>query len=334
MRVYLRNTSDAVLNIFRKNHFLSSLLLLPYALLLRSPMLVGLVDLTTPPHPFTDFLSVSEWTPFWHWVFSGLLVYYQATIINKVVIRNRIIRDANLLPGMTFILLSSLYGETMVLSPTFIGITFLALATHFAFGIYNKYKVPVELFNTGLLIGIASLWQASFIFFVIFGIFAIVKLRALKLVETLQLITALVAVYFITWSSYYVWGDPSDFFKLVDLHRLNLNFSNIWSNVNPWHWIILILGILTALLSYNANMVKKSIQAQKKIDLLYWFLFISLPVSIWATDRTEALYLTAFLPIGIFLGMILQRTPNRPLAELIHFTLFAGSLANHYFQWW
>ena len=95
-----------MLEFFRKNHFLNSLLLLPYTLLLRFASLLfaeswqggngGFVGLRTMDLAGSSALTQN--------LIAFFLVYIQAVIVNRLAIRNRLANEITLFPGLFYIL--------------------------------------------------------------------------------------------------------------------------------------------------------------------------------------------------------------------------------------
>ena len=281
-----------------------------------------------------ELLHIPEMSLLGHWILGSVLIFIQVIIINRMMIRNRIMRDPSLVAGLGYLVLSSFFRDMNFISPDLLAMSFFIPAVSFLFDIYKKFRVELDMFNAGLLTGLAALMEPSFLFFTVIGMITLLKLRAFHLKEFLQYLNAVILPFFMVWGYCYLTDQIQLFFDFFQNAGWDGDkFSTFW-NMGVFRWVILILGLAVTLFSYNSHMLKKSIQAQKKIEVVYWILIISLPVVLTGPYMTDHDFLIWFFPVGILLGMILHRTINRPLAELIHLVLFFGSFANHFYLWW
>ena len=81
---------------------------------------------------------------------------------------------------------------------------------------------------------------------------------------------------------------------------------------------LVMISLIVVIVNYYSLRKKKSIQSQRKIDILYWFLLFSpLMLLFWYRLDYYGLLLTS-VPLSILIGMILFRMKNQVIAELIH----------------
>jgi hypothetical protein len=158
--VILKTGYNSVLEFFRKNLFINSLLLLPFCLLIR---IKGVIK----PIPY-NFVSERESSIFnnlmelvsSNWVqglLASLIVYMQALIINRLCIKHRIAKEMTLIPGLVYITISAVIPDLLSLSPMLIGSTFIIIAVHLLFNTYNSVAAASDIFSAGFLIGLARL---------------------------------------------------------------------------------------------------------------------------------------------------------------------------------
>ena len=204
------------------------------------------------------------------------LVFINAAQINNIVIRNRIAKDINLFPGMVFIILSSLHKDMFWVSPQLISITFLLGGVGNIMRIYQKPNSSGYIFNTGFFVGLATIFYPPNFLFLIFGIISILVLRKFDLREIIQLFVGFILVFFFVAFIRY-WNDL-DFNVFANyLSKTDLSFSPLVLRLNEW--IIILIGVLlllTSMTNYRKFTIKKSIQSQKKVNLIYWFMVIAI----------------------------------------------------------
>jgi len=99
-----------IVSIFKKNLFFNSLMLLPFAIILRLYSLVFASSIKSAEEGgilYTSFMHLLPDNPIIKSAISIVLVFIEAVLINRLVIKNRFSRDITLLPGMFFIILVS-----------------------------------------------------------------------------------------------------------------------------------------------------------------------------------------------------------------------------------
>ena len=327
-----------MLALFRTNQFIANSLLILYALLLR----------------FSVFFQPETWTAPQHgilsqWIYASLgvgsnaassfaifLIIFQALLINIMMSELRIANEVTLLPGMFFVLFASFVPQFLYLSPLLMANTFYILAFMEIFKTYKKPSSAGKIYNAGLWIGISSLFYFSYIFFFILGFLALGILRAFNIKEGLILLFGLLNSYFIL-GTYAFWKDQwSLFWETQFLNNFSfLNF-DIGSAV-AWEWYLTIgfffLMVLITIFSYNHYVLKKNIQKQKYINILYWGLIISSLAILFQMDIRIEHIMIIVPPLSILLSFNFLNL-SRPVAESIHFLLLFGSLALQFSFLW
>lgn len=297
-------------------------------------MLIGVASVDVPDNLVIGWLNLQDLGVGWHWFIGSLLIFIQVLTINRMIIKNRMGQDPSLIPGLGYLLLSSIFPAMIYVSADLIAMNFFVPAVSYLFDIYKKYHIEMEMFNAGILIGIASLIVPSFLIFSFVGLVTLLKLRAFSIKELLQFVNAIAFPFYILWGILYLFGDTSFFYNVFDDAGITLGkLSEFW-HMRLFRWLIVFLALAVSLFSYNGHMLKKTIQAQKKLESLYWILLLSLPAVLLSPYLSDQDFIPYMYPTGIFLGLLLNRISNRSLAEIIHLTIFIGSLANHYFHWW
>ena len=267
-----------MLEIFRKNHFLNSLLLLLYASIIRIFSFLADLSWSVEPNGLASLRlsEMLEGMQIWQSILGVLLLFLQAAFINRLYITNRMMDENTLFPGLFYILLCSLFPEYLELSPVLLGNTFFIIALSSVFFSYKKVELSGYLFNVGFWLGIASLFYFPFIYFLPLMFVAISILRILKLKDILQVISGLITVFFLVFTIYY-WNDKLSQYFAVQFWE-NFKFIDFYKSPTMVEWAMLIfygLFMLWSILNYNKFILKKGIQAQKKINILFWALLFS-----------------------------------------------------------
>lgn len=324
-----------MLTFFRTNQVFYSVLLIFYILLLR----------------FSVFLAPFQWEPSGHGVFSELvygligsqtlvahgtaivLVLIQAFLVNLIAINGRLANEVNLFPGLFYVWISCCIPDFLYLSPVLMGSTFFLMSVHELFDTYKNPACADRLFNAGLWMGVASLFYFPFAFFLLFLLAGLNILRAFNLQEVLMIGLGMFLPYLLT-ALYFFWvGAPGRFWD-IQFSR-NLSFWEFGGGMG-WEAAIklLIFGILIVFVLFNNGfyLIKKNIQVQKKISILYWAL-VAAVISVPFQTNVNLEHLLMLAPaLGILLSFTF--TSMKPQwAESIHFLMVVVALAMQFVPW-
>lgn len=315
-----------MLEIFRKNLFINNILLLPYIFILRLNTLLNPVGYK--PHQAESILMdlLYEFLPnaLIQNIIANILIFIQVLLINQIFIKNRISKEITLFAGLLYILFVSLISDNNLLSPILIANTFIIVALA---NLLNTYKLPnatVYIFNTGFFIGVASAIYTPYFAFILFGIIALLLLRSFKILEKLQFFIGISLPYFFLFT-YKYWNDIKfadlDFVKEIFFRFPVLNSDILF--IFYVSVIFLFLCVAFAVFNYPSFTSKKSIQSQKKIEIVYWFmLFTLVSFFIFKTNSTYHLISLA-LPLSILIGIYLSDSKRIIFNELVHIFVIA-----------
>lgn len=308
-----------LISVFKRNLFINSLLLLPIAILVRVTSLI-FPDKTESINNggilYQMLLKYLPESPVYKPIISVFMVFLTAVVINRLMIKNRIANDITLLPGLFYILLSSIVPELFVFSPILFAIFFLIQAFSNLFKTYKKYNSERFLFNTGFYFGISVLFCNSYILFLIPILIGFVSIRSYNLREFLQLLSGLALIaYFYTFYLYFS-GDSFEFEPF--------SFSYIFKFIHE-SLSMLILTIITAclifliLFTYSSFIKKKSIQSQKKVNILFWFVLSSLFAFMFFNPAYRYTYFsTLAFGLSYFTSAIFLKIKNKMLSEIVY----------------
>ncbi len=319
-----------MLSIFRSNQLLLSLLLLFYA---------GLLHLSvywngTPWEPaqyglFSEL--VYQWVGKSGWLSQAItvvLLSIHGTMLNGLNFTHRLIDEVNLFPGLFYVLIACLLPEFLYLSPLHLANTFYLLALIDLMAIYNRPRSAGLIFNAGLWIGIGSLFYFSWFIFILLALIALNILRAFDIRERLMVLVGVLVPYILT-ALFFFWFDLLDYF----LDR-QFRLSYAWFDFRPalplpatyFKLGVFAVLLLVVLFSHNRYLFKKTIQVQKKINLLFWGLLCSgLTLLFQPAIQLDHLLMLA-PPLGLLLAINFTRL-NRNWSELLHLLLLMIAFA-------
>lgn len=322
-----------MLEIFRKNLFINSVLLLPYIFLVRLVSVIYPVAYTTPEN--TNTLQTIIYSNFsgalLQNIIANFLIFIQALLVNHIFIKHRLSREITLLPGLIYVILVSIIADSVLLSPVLIANTFILVAV---INLLRTYKLPnpsAFIFNSGFFLSVASLFYTPYIFMVLFGMIILLILRSFKLLEKIQYFIGFVLPYFFLYT-YKYWAD----IRFVELSFIKDIFFR-WPQFRQDSLIVfylsvgvILLALLLSIFNYNNLTGKKSVQIQKKIDIFYWILLNSIvSFLIFSTDGVFHLITLAF-PLAILTGILISDSKARIAQELFHFLVLTLIFLTHF----
>lgn len=279
--------------------------------------------------PITSWINDMIPSLLWQHIIACVLIFVQAAYINRIVVKHRIASVITLWPGLIYILLVSLLPSYSYLSPVLIANTFILMVLSDIFKIYKKPFVVEYIFNAGVFISLASMIYSPYIIFAGAAFIGLAIIRSFKSKEIIQFFSGLFVPYFLygTWK-YYRGSTMADSLSLINF---NLGWPDQLLPTQNYHYVLLAalaMILVIVIFSYGSNMMKKSIQTQKKIDILYWFMAFGM-ISLLFTDRMAYDHIIVLaIPLAVMLDMNLLRVSNTMLAELLHLgvLIFIGLL--------
>lgn len=309
-----------MLEFFRRNLFINSILLLPFCLLLR---IKGIVK----PVPYvldkdlasTVFINFYEWigAPWLQGLVASLFIYIQALIINRLAIKHRLSKELTPIPGLIFITISAVLPDLLTLSPQLIGASFIIIAVSLIFETYNSNDASGQIFSSGFLIGLAGLFYFPYYYFFIFSFIGLIIMKSFTLKERIQHVIAWVLPTFLLLSfEYFV---ESSKMVIPDYFGPNLGLNNALfiQDVKSLFISILIgLLILVFVFNYSNYNKQKPTATQKKISILYWVLaYTGFVLSL--VEKLEYPHIALFLfPSAIFIALSFLNFKNKIIAEI------------------
>ncbi|HZV43914.1 MAG TPA: hypothetical protein VFF90_05530 [Saprospiraceae bacterium] len=319
-----------MLEFFKKNHLFNSLLLLPYALILRMVVLV-FPSARIPGEIYGNWFkeiigSIQHWGV-GSYLLSTFLVFIQAAIVNRLYIKQSMIGEINLFPGLCYILLTALHPSFIGLSSILVANTALMIGLGYLFDILKKDRQEETRFMVGLWFAVASLIFTPYLVLVIFGLISMSILKTLKIKDIFQYLTGFICPFVISWLVRIINnGDPKPSF----LHAFDdfgipqiASFKNVADIIT-----ISIMGLLltVSLLGYTQIIARKNIHAQKKIDSMYALVFFCAVMALFPLTLSVHFLMILLIPFSLFLAIILRLIRYPAIAESIHFILFVTAV--------
>ncbi|MBK8954739.1 MAG: hypothetical protein IPM34_04180 [Saprospiraceae bacterium] len=325
-----------MLEIFKKNTFISLVLLIPYAMVLHlSPWFTGrAIEVNDKNWIFNKFIVswISSGTT--QLILSTILIVLTSLILAQIVSKFKLMPDAQLFPSLFYILYIGLHYRNLELSAMLVGNVFFSISLLELLKIYQKKQVPLTLFNFGFFVGIASLFYLPYFYYLLAGVIGLIILRGFKPRELFQILGGFANVYMLLMFALYLYNLHSEFyqFQIAGYFR---PFIFSMQNVNEG-WVmfgIIMASIIYALINYANIQIKKSIAVQKIYDILFWCLLISLFSIFFLRIDNPAHLILVLTPLSILCGLLFSRLKNPLIAETLHLFMIVISLFLQFQNW-
>jgi hypothetical protein len=322
-----------VLSIFRTNQLIVNILLIFYAAILLSATLLSERVWQAGPqgiafHWLTQFFQGSAMIA---WITGLVAVVLGAFLVNYLDLAFRLSREINMIPGLVYVLFCSSIPDAGFASPIHFANLFLLLALYEVMDTFKRASVADRVFNAGFFLALAGLFYPAYLVFIFLLFRGLNMLRGYSIRERLMMLVGVLVPYFLVGVGSFML-DQYDVFW-----RLQVSEAYAWLDLRSEKWhlggalLLLVWGIaiLVALYKQNSFQQKRVIQAQRRIDLLYWALLLALLTLPIQKQLGLDQMLCIAAPLAFLSGMHLQEM-RRGLSEFLHLIWMALVLIVQY----
>lgn len=324
-----------MLSIFRNNTFINSFLLLSYIVILRLYSFIH-PDTYVPWPDDNGFVKI-----LYRYLLSNdliqsiagaLVCFFISTLVNRMTINHRLLKDITFYPGVFVALLCILFSVNSC-SPELLGLWIFLVALSKIFKWYNNNNPTAFIFLGGFYIGVSSILFFPYFYFFAFGIIALFVLRSYNIKEILQYFLGFICPFYLAFGFMFWFGADQP----ITVEYLSDKLTFFKPNVTlGWFDVSLLLVLLTLLLlialSYTQLSKGNIIPVQKIIDLLYWILFFS-PIFIFYRGEISSEQAFVILPVvSLIVTYYLLNQKNKIIPELVHAVFLILVIVKQYFQ--
>lgn len=317
-----------MLQLFRRNMALYSLILLPYVLIVHGGRFVIHYGQEKVQHCWVfdridKFLGLSEQSSFY---IASFIVFLEALLINRLVNHHKLIPEGQLFAGLVFIVVTGFHPLFYSLTPVLVGNLFFILALQSMTSTYLMKSASISIFNFGFYIAIASLLYLPFFYMLFLGIFGLMVFRGFSVREFSQMISGTISVFVLFWL-YLYWTKESENFWNDQVHGYfsSYIFSIKIHGKGIVATILIFLLLIMVIIRYKIFHIRTGIGIQKIYDFLFWTMAISLIGLTFMKINSVSHWIIFITYLSVFLATMLSKIKNELVAETIHlfFALFA-----------
>ena len=265
-------------------------------------------------------------------IYSGitfLFLFIQAVSINKLVNSQRLMQKPNYLAGMSYLLITSLFSDWYYLSSPLIVNTMLIWVLSKLCDLHNDPGPKSSLFNTGMILGIATFFYFPSISFLLLIMVGLGITRPFRLPEWLMVLLGMTAPYyflgawiFLTdkWKGYHFPG----FTVTVPAFR-----QTAWASYSAV--ILILLSILIGIFFIRHNMRRQVVQSRKSWNLIFLYLLVAFFVPFLNASKGFDYWILTAVPIAAICGTAFFYPDRKLVPMLIHWGMVTICIVIGYF---
>lgn len=312
--------------IFRLKNSSNALVLLVYALVLKFHIFLHpQLPVKQPDDNYLytgllDFLEPLQLPPLFFSFVSFLLIYSQASLLNRICSSQKLLPKQNYLPAMAYVLITSLLPDWNYFSAPLLINSLLIWIYYRMILLYNSNSAAAGIFNIGLMIGLVTLFYKPAVVFALLIWLALFIMRPFIVREWLIGLLGLTTPYYFLIILLYLTNNWS-WQKIIPSIRFALPAmpSSVLTTISI---ALLIIPFIIGGVYVQNNLSKMLIQVRKNWSLLLLFLIVSTLIILISGGSNYSNWLLCALPITVFHAALYYYAGNRVFPLVVHWILF------------
>jgi len=258
-----------------------------------------------------------------------VLLFLQAITITRFINKNRIINLPSYLPGMAYMLITSLFPEWNYLSAPLIANTFFLLILSGLLNIYNKQNPKGTIYNMGLGMGIALFVFFPAFVFVVWVLIGMLVMRPFRLDEWVLCIVGITTPFYF-YAVYLFISSQWNWQHL--LPHFSLSFPLV--RQSPWlagSAFLLALPFLAGGYYVQEKLRRMLIQVRLGWSLLLLYLLAAVLVPFTNSSSSFEYWIMCAVPFAAFHACTYLYSTRRIFPQLIFWVTVSYVLAYQYY---
>lgn len=265
-----------------------------------------------------------------------LLIFVQSALFNSILLKNKAYNENTYVPALIYGLLMCTFFQFYTLSPVLVSLTFVLLTINNAFNDIEFKGMKNNLFSTGILMGLASLFYLPSLVLALALLFAYLLFTGATPKSYFLFAYGLLLPWLII-IVYYFWHDALFQFYINCLYSLLFLGNNSYISYSLLITIVALPLVVLILSFFKLFDAKKFNNYQERFQQTMIFIFIMALVAWWIShSRTPAL-LVIFVPVAAFyISHFFLLIRRRFITEISFLLFFIGILFVHFstlYQW-
>ncbi len=276
-----------------------------------------------------DFIFAKRFPVLMLHIFSGLVVFLSAVLLNFITIHQEITSKNNFLPAFFYILISFTSASTAPMKPILTANMFLLASVYFTLNTYRQEHALPQFFNAGFCLGIATFFYIHYIILFPLLFISLGILRAFNWREWVITMLGIVTPLYAFICLCYLSSKPVFFFydKMIYLTNFQMPI------ISEFYIPILVISIVLfafALFNYITKGFGGKVKTQKARYMLLWLLALCISI-IFFEPQSDVILLVGIIPLSIILGDYLAEIKQLKIANTL-LVLFIGAFIIQYFH--
>ena len=316
-----------MVGLFRRKNPGNAFLLLFYGLILKFPIFLNPrlpVVSENDNYLYRQILkfifSFTVQTPVVFSIITFLLLFLQASLFNRISNHHKLLAKPNFLPGMAYMLVTSLFISWNYFSAPLLVNTFMMWIWYRMLNVYNSQQPGSAIFNIGILLGLTSMVYFPAIFFTILLLFALLIMRPFRMREWAVGIIGITIPYYFLFILLYLTGkwNWSIVFPRIDF-SLPIIPTSIWITVSM---ALLVAIFIMGGFYVQANLSKMLIQVRKSWSLLLLYLIVVTGIIFIDGDEEYRNWMLTALPFAAFHSAAYFYPSQKLIPSVLHWVVF------------
>lgn len=316
-----------MVGLFKRKNPGNAILLLIYALVLKFPIfLYPRVPVASPTDGYlysrvlNFLLTVTGSTGIVFSLLSFFILFIQASLFNRIANHHKLFPKPNFLPGMAFILVTSLIPSWSFFSAPLLVNLLMIWAWYRMLNLYSTTQPGAAIFNIGILIGICTMLYFPSIVFAVLMLFSLVTMRPFRIREWIIGLIGVTTPYYFLFIFLYLGGSWNWNIVLpaVKFHLPALP-SSVWITASI---ALLVIPFIIGGFFVQNNLNKMLIQVRKSWSLLLLFLMIGAVIIFMNNDAEYTNWMLTALPFAAFHASAYYFPVQRLFAGILHWIIF------------
>lgn len=316
---------------FKANNPINTFLLLLYGVLLKLPMF--LFPVKPLPQPSDGFLykllllqldKVAGPLPAVYATLAFLLLFTQAITFNQLANGQKLMPKPNYLIAMSYLLITSLFKEWNMLSAPLIVGSLMVWVWAKMSSLSNVKNANGTLFNTGIVIGIATFFYFPSIAFAALMIFGLLIIRPFRLAEWLVSLLGILTPWYFLLSFVFF----TDRLKNYKWPGVSVTLPQFYDNV--WAVAAIIIVLFTSLVGFyfiRKNYFRQLVQSRKSWSLVFLYFIVSIFIPFINTSHSFDYWILCAIPLSAAAGATFFYPEVKWFPRLLHWLMAAFVIA-------
>ena len=319
---------------FKANNPINTFLLLLYGVALKLPMFLHPVKPTkqqTDGFLYKELLyqlePVGKNLPAVYPFIAFLLLFTQAITFNQLANGQKLMQKPNYLTAMSYLLITSLFNEWNMFSAPLIVSSLMVWVWARMSSLNTVRNVTGTLYNTGIVIGIATFFYFPSIAFSALIIFGLLIIRPFRLAEWIVSLLGILTPWYFLLSFAFL----TDRLKHYKPPGVSVSLPKFYDN--SWALAAIIIVMFTTLIGFyfiRKNFLRQLVQTRKSWNLVFLYFIVAVSIPFINETHSFEYWILCAIPLSAATGAAFLYPGVKWFPKLLHWLMVAFVIALNY----